>query len=134
MIGDQLPDGFNVGATDSAPAITKLRLHDRQHRRSILERKPIVEPFFAPLRRSNHFDSRKIKIAGHSHNMGLSLVLVEPTNSPRAHVELFVPRATSAPMTKSASLLHRIATRPAIFWPPCRSNCSSLCLTTNTSF
>ena len=45
MIGDQLADGFNSGATDIAPAITKLRLHDRQHRRSNLERKPIVEPF-----------------------------------------------------------------------------------------
>jgi hypothetical protein len=48
MIGDQLPDGFNVGATDIAPAITKLRLHDRQHRRTILERKPIFEPFCDP--------------------------------------------------------------------------------------
>jgi hypothetical protein len=47
MVGDQLPDGFNLGATDIAPAITKLRLHDCQHRRSILERKPIVEAFFA---------------------------------------------------------------------------------------
>ena len=45
MIGDHLPDGFNVGATDIAPAITKLRLHDRQHRQSNLERKPIVKPF-----------------------------------------------------------------------------------------
>jgi hypothetical protein len=48
MIGDQLPDGFNLGATDMAPAITKLRLHGCQHRRSILERKPIVEPFLLP--------------------------------------------------------------------------------------
>jgi nucleotidyltransferase/DNA polymerase involved in DNA repair len=45
MIGNQLPDRFNFGATDIAPAITKLRLHDRQHRRSILERKHIVESF-----------------------------------------------------------------------------------------
>ena len=55
MIGDQPPDGFNFGATDIAPAVTKFRLHDRQHRRSILERKPIVEPFLqanpAPLTR-----------------------------------------------------------------------------------
>jgi hypothetical protein len=48
MIGDQLPDGFNFGATDIAPAITKLRLHDRQHTRPILERKPLFEPFLPP--------------------------------------------------------------------------------------
>jgi hypothetical protein len=45
MIGDQLPDGFNFGATDIAPAITKLRLHDHQPTRSILERKPLLELF-----------------------------------------------------------------------------------------
>jgi hypothetical protein len=44
MSGDQLPDGFNFGATDTASAMTELRLYDRQHRRSILERKHIVEP------------------------------------------------------------------------------------------
>jgi hypothetical protein len=43
-----LPDGFNFGATDIASAITKLRLHDRQHRRSNLERKPFVAPFCGP--------------------------------------------------------------------------------------
>jgi hypothetical protein len=48
MSRDQLPDGFNFGATNIAPAITKLRLHDRQHTRSILERKPVVEPFSSP--------------------------------------------------------------------------------------
>ena len=46
MGGDQLPDGFNLGTTDIAPAITELRLHDRQHRRFNLERKPLVELFF----------------------------------------------------------------------------------------
>jgi hypothetical protein len=45
MIGNQLPDGFNFGATDIAPAITKIRLHDPRHGRSILERKPVVELF-----------------------------------------------------------------------------------------
>ena len=48
MIGDQLPDGFNLGPTDIAPAITKLRLHDRQHRRPNLERKPLVALFCGP--------------------------------------------------------------------------------------
>jgi hypothetical protein len=42
MSGDQLADGFNLGATDITAAITKFRLHSRQHKRSILERKPIV--------------------------------------------------------------------------------------------
>jgi hypothetical protein len=48
VIGDHLSDGFNFGATDIAPTITKLRLHDCQHRRLILERKPIVEPICGP--------------------------------------------------------------------------------------
>jgi hypothetical protein len=48
MSGDQLPDGFNFGATDIAPAITKLRLHDHQPTRSILERKPLLELFLLP--------------------------------------------------------------------------------------
>jgi hypothetical protein len=52
VIGDQLPDGFNFGTTDIAPAITKLRLHDRQPTRSILERKPLIEPFLLPETRS----------------------------------------------------------------------------------
>jgi hypothetical protein len=38
-----LPDKFNFGAADIAPAITKLRLDDNQQWRSVLERQPIVE-------------------------------------------------------------------------------------------
>jgi hypothetical protein len=48
MIGDQLPDRFNFGPTEIAPAITKLRLHDRQHRRPNLERKPFGALFCGP--------------------------------------------------------------------------------------
>jgi hypothetical protein len=45
MSHDQLPDGFNFSATEIAPAITKLRLHDRLCWWSILERKPVVDFF-----------------------------------------------------------------------------------------
>jgi hypothetical protein len=50
MGGDQLPDQFNfLGANPAAP-VNKLALHDRQLRRSKMERKGIVDIVFAPAR------------------------------------------------------------------------------------
>jgi hypothetical protein len=50
MGGDQLPDQFNfLGANPAAP-VNKLALHDRQLRRSKMERKGIVGIVFAPTR------------------------------------------------------------------------------------
>jgi hypothetical protein len=50
MGGDQLPDKFNFLGTNLAAPVSKLALHDRQLRRSKMERKGIVDIVFAPAR------------------------------------------------------------------------------------
>jgi hypothetical protein len=45
MGGDQLPDKFNFLGANLAAPVNKLALHDRQLRRSKMERKSLVDIF-----------------------------------------------------------------------------------------
>jgi hypothetical protein len=45
MGGDQLPDKFNFLGAHLAAPVNKLALHDRQLRRSKMERKSLVDVF-----------------------------------------------------------------------------------------
>jgi hypothetical protein len=48
MGGDQLSDKFNLLGANPATPVNKLALHDRQLRRSKMERKGIVDIVLAP--------------------------------------------------------------------------------------